>query len=200
MIAQSLRKMQFYSMKSNSPIKQIVTGIILIGLITGCQSPAEKAGNEEKKETVATTKATGDNLITFKVNGEQVSTTGWTISRFAWNTDAAHPWLNITSNMKTEKRTINVNLNGAVPGTYFLVEGGALKQQSHGSFFPNYIEDMGNNFSFSDGTFTITDIDTIHHRVNAEFRGVVKNIKGETLQITDGHIINGLLNTNVITY
>ena len=182
-------------------MKQLLAMLIATALLASCEQA--KNGKEEKQEGATTrvaAKATGDNVITFKVDGQPVTTTGWTISRFAWNTNPEHEWLNITSNMKIEKRTINVNLNGAVPGTYRIEEAGAGRQQSHGSFFPDYLENMTNSFSFSEGSFSLTEVDTLHHRVNATFNGIVKNLRGETMQITEGQIINGLLNTSVIRY
>jgi hypothetical protein len=182
-------------------MKQLLAVLVATVLLISCDQA--KTGKEEKQEgatTKAVTKATGDNVITFKVDGQPVTTTGWTISRFAWATNPEHEWLNITSNMKTEKRTINVNLNGVVPGTYRIEEAGAGSQQSHGSFFPDYLDNMTNSFSFSEGSFSLTEVDTVHCRVNATFNGIVKNLRGETMQITEGRIINGLLNTSIIRY
>ena len=141
---------------------------------------------------------TGSNLIRFKVNGEQVTTTGWTISRFTLSEDLSHEWLNVTSNMKADKRTINLNLAGSKPGTYLL--GGNATNKSHGSFFPDYLDDMGHSFSFSEGMFTITSIDTVRRLLNAKFSGTVKSLRGETMEINDGEIVNGTLNLNVIHY
>lgn len=177
---------------------QILAAVLLI---SSCNSSSSVNNNEtpvatnEKKQV----KEEGDNLITFKLNGETVKTSGWTISRFAFNTEPKHEWLNITSNMKVEKKTINLNLNGAVPGVYEL-GGSALKKQSHGSFYPDYLEDLSKSFSFSKGSFTITEIDTMKHTVNGNFSGIVTNIKGESLQISEGKLINGTLNWNVMRY
>jgi hypothetical protein len=176
-------------------MKQLLFIGIAVTMIIGCGP-----NNAGMKETGPNTKSTGDNIITFKINGQQVTTSAWTISRFAWNTSPVHEWLNITSNMKMEKRTINVNLNGAVPGVYELNETGAASEESHGSFFPNYLDDMTNSFSFSEGAFNLTEVDTVHHRVNGTFSGIAKNLKGETIQVTDGQIINGLLNSSIIRY
>lgn len=131
-------------------MKQLLAVLVATVLLVSCEQA--KTGKEEKQEGAATkvvTKATGDNVITFKVDGQPVTTTGWTISRFAWNTNPEHEWFNITSSMKVEKRTINVNLNGAVPGTYRIEEEGAGSQQSHGSFFPDYLDNMTNSFSLA---------------------------------------------------
>jgi hypothetical protein len=179
----------------------IITSVVIWGL-TGCSSNTSiiaENKNEPAKETVTKGKE-GNNLITFKINGTPVNTTGWTISRFTWDGNTGSEWLNITSNMHDEKRAINVNLNGALPGTYTFGEGSILKQQSHGSYYPDYIEDITNTYSFNSGSFIITAIDTVKRTVNGTFAGTVKNIRDETLEITDGKIENGILNTAVIKY
>ena len=55
------------------------------------------------------------NIISFKVNGEEVKTESWNIIRFQMGNKVQ---LNITSNMHIDKRTINVNLNGDKAGVY----------------------------------------------------------------------------------
>ena len=56
---------------------------------------------------------------------------------------------------------------------------------------------MGNHFSFQDGDFTIVSIDTTAGLLNATFHGTAKNMKGETVTITDGKVINGKLKSTV---
>ena len=48
--------------------------------------------------------------------------------------------MNITSDMHKEKRTINVNLNGAKPGTYNFDDKGVIMEKSHGSYHPDFSE------------------------------------------------------------
>ena len=108
-------------------------------------------------------------------------------------------WLNITSNMHDEPRTINVNLCGTSPGNYAIddVDPGA---RSHGAFFPDYIGDMTNGYAFIKAVFNITSIDTIKGIVNGKFSGTVRNMVGQTLEITDGRIVNGSLKAGVTRY
>lgn len=183
-------------------MKRIIIILLAGSLMAGCDPSAsiskEKKGKTPAMEASSVNKA--NNSINFKINGHQVNTTGWTISRFTNSSDPLYEWLNITTNMKADKRTVNVNLNGSVPGTYSFDENLPVLKKSHGSFYPDYLEDMGNSYSFSSGSFTIMTIDTIRHTVNAIFKGTVKNLKGETLEITEGVISDGLLNQDVIRY
>jgi len=137
-----------------------------------------------------------DNLIKFTVNGKQVITSGWTISRVKWSFDPSKEWLNITTDMHKEKRTIGVNLNGAVAAVYLLEEGGSFKKKSHGDYKPDYT-DFLNAYSFISGEFELTEVDTVRNIVNGSFYGTVINTKGETLNISDGKIINGRLKPGV---
>jgi hypothetical protein len=173
----------------------ILASVVIIAGSCQSSSPAKA----EETPVLVTNKSEGENLISFKVNGKLVNTSGWTISRFSFQSEPLQVWLNITSNMKQEPRTLNINLNGSVPGKYSL-GGSAMKKQSHASYYPNYIEDLSHSFSFSSGEFTITQVDTVKHLVNGYFSGIVKNLNGEQLEITDGKLINGALNRNVIRY
>jgi len=173
----------------------ILASVIIIA--GSCQSSSSAKADEIP--VPVTDKSEGENLISFKVNGKLVNTSGWTISRFSFQSEPLQLWLNITSNMKQEPRTLNFNLNGSVPGKYSL-GGSAMKKQSHASYYPNYLEDLSRSFSFSSGEFTLTQVDTVKHLVNGYFSGIVKNLNGEQLEITDGKLINGALNWNVIRY
>ena len=145
------------------------------------------------------TKSSGENIISFKANGQEVNTSGWVITRFSYHNNPQKIWLNITSNMKEDPHTINVNLNGSVPGEYPM-GGSLMKKNSHGSYFPDYLENLSDSYSFSSGSFTLTEVDTVRHIVNGHFSGTAKNLKGQVVQITDGKIINGTLNWNIIRY
>ena len=57
-----------------------------------------------------------------------------------------------------------------------------------------------NNFSFIDGSLTITDMDTVAGVVNGNYHGTAKNLRGEKLQISDGHIISASLKAGIISY
>ena len=124
-------------------------------------------------------------------------TNGWNISRFQWNNQSA-VWMNITSDMHKEKRTINVNLNGAKPGTYTFDDKGVIMEKSHGSYHPDFSDQL-NSYSFVSGSVVITDVDTVHQVVNGTFSGTVRNAKGEILNITDGKIVNGALKPGIIS-
>ena len=106
--------------------------------------------------------------------------------------------MNITSDMHKEKRTINVNLKGAKPGTYNFDDKGVIMEKSHGSYHPDF-GDALNSYSFVSGSFVITDVDTVHQIVNGTFSGTVKNTKGETLNISDGKIVKGALKPGIIS-
>jgi hypothetical protein len=158
-----------------------------------------KAGNAEHPEKKSTdaSSSTDENVISFKVNGDKVTTSGWNIRRFIW-TNQSTVWMNITTDMHKERRTINVNLNGAKPGTYNFDEAGVIMEKSHGSYHSDYSDPAG-SYSFVSGSFVITDVDTVHHILNGTFSGTVKNTRGETLNITDGKIINGALKPGIIS-
>jgi len=166
-------------------------------LVVSCNSNnTASTGNSEKNSADASS-STDNNSISFKVNGDEVKTSGWNISLFRWSNQPA-VWMNITSDMHKEKRTINVNLNGAKPGTYSFDDKGVIMEKSHGSYHPDFTETL-NAYSFVSGSFVITDVDTVHHVLNGTFSGTVKNTKGETLNITDGKIVNGALKPGIIS-
>src|SRR5215217_7788757 len=98
----------------------LVTAIVLSACGSNSNESAHVFPAKEAGET---------NLISFKVNGETVSTSGWNISRLTWK-DGDKQWLNITTNMHEDKRTIMANLDGAVPGTYVLAEDGGFRASS----------------------------------------------------------------------
>ncbi|RYY11714.1 MAG: hypothetical protein EOO04_34760 [Chitinophagaceae bacterium] len=182
-------------MQFNSFLAAVWLSVLTI--ITSCHqtAPATKTA-----QASVTGKSTGNNLISFKVNGQQVNSSGWTISRFSLSDAPSGQWLNITSNMHDEKRVINVNLSGTTPGDYVMGEPGSLNSHSYGSYFPDYLENLTNSYSFSSGAFHITDVDTVKRIVSGTFSGTVKNLKGESFEITEGRIENGTLNTGVIAY
>ncbi len=174
--------------------------IFLIWIITlaiNCNNnKTNTAESSEKKSAVASSPG-GENVISFKVNGDEIITSGWNIRRFTWS-NQSDVWMNITTDMHKEKRTINVNLNGEKPGTYNFDEGGVIMEKSHGSYHSDYSDPSG-SYSFVGGSFVITDVDTVHHIVNGTFSVTAKNTKGETLNITDGKIIKGALKAGIIS-
>jgi hypothetical protein len=147
----------------------------------------------------ASTKGAVENLITYKVNGKLVTTTGWNISRFKL-TNVSKESLNVTTNMHEEKRTLNINISGIEPGEYAAATDDKSDHNFYGSYFPDYLDDLSNNYTFQAGTFIITKIDTIKNILNANFSGTAKNIKGETIDISDGKIVTGKLTPGVTKY
>ena len=178
-------------------MKKIFPFCLIALLVVSCNSNnTASTGNSEKNSADASS-STDKNSISFKVNGDEVKTSGWNISLFRWSNQPV-VWMNITSDMHKEKRTIDVNLNGAKPGTYRFDDKGVIMEKSHGSYHPDFSETL-NAYSFVSGSFVITDVDTVHHVLNGTFSGTVKNTKGETLNITDGKIVNGALKQGIIS-
>ena len=108
-------------------------------------------------------------------------------------------WINITSDMHKEKRTIDVNLNGTKPGTYDLEEGGSLGGKSHGGYYPDFGDPSG-TYRFINGSFVITELDTVQNVLNGTFSGTAKNSKGEIVNITEGKIIRGALKPGITRF
>jgi hypothetical protein len=175
-----------------------ISFLCIIALIAvNCNN--NKTGNAEssEKKSAGASSSTDKNVISFKVNGDEVTTTGWNIRLFKWS-NQPDVWMNITTDMHKEKRTINVNLNGAKPGTYNFDDAGVIMEKSHGSYRSDY-NDLSGSYSIVSGSFVLTDVDTLHHIVNGTFSVTAKNAKGEILNITDGKIINGALKPGVIS-
>ena len=177
--------------------------LVAISFLTGCGSnysiPSEEhnaAANTDRKVN----QNENQNLLVFKVNGKEVRTTLWSVSRFVWKNNIVRTLMNITSNMHDDKRTINVNLDGTVPAVYPLAQEGAGNKRSYGSYYPDYLDDQINSYSFTSGAFELTEVDTVKNRVNGCFYGKVKNVKGDSLEITEGRIINGFLKVDITNY
>ena len=169
-------------------ILHVLLLLILIGLITSC--------NYDQPITVGIRNyIPTENLITFKVNGKEVKTHGWNISRFMGNGVS----LNVTSNMHEDKRTLMLNLNGWTPGKYSLQNNNANNTYSgYGHYKPDY-SNVLNAYNFQDGFFQIENIDTVKGLLNASFYGTVKQNE-EVLSITEGKIINGKLSPGIQLY
>jgi len=171
-------------------VKHRFRAITMSMIIFSSCSDITEGGNDQRSR-IENEKANGeskthDNTIIYKVNGEEVKTTGWNISRFRMGNKVQ---LNITSNMHIDKRTINVNLNGDKAGSYWLASDGSLAASFYGSYAPDY-RDLLTRYSFKEGEFAITQIDTVKGIVNGTFKGVVSNLQGKSFEITDGKIIN----------
>lgn len=160
-------------------------------ILSACNS-----SNAKETTGAATTKAGGNNIISFKADGTEIKTSGFNISRFRLKkTGELH--LSISSNMQEDVRTINANIGGTKPGIYEFKENDAY---TYGNYYPDFKKDLRNSFSFISGSFVITEIDTAKRIVNAHFSGTVRNGKGQEVKITDGKIENGLLISKVEEY
>ena len=174
-----------------------VYSCIIILLAVSCSNGNSGTAESSDKKSNPAPSSTRENVISFKVNDDEVKTSGWNSRLFKWS-NQSDVWMNITSDMHKEKRTINVNLNGSKPGTYNFEEGGVIMEKSHGSYHSDYSDPSG-SYSFVSGSVVITNVDTVHHIVNGTFSVTAKNTKGETLNITDGKIINGALKPGIIS-
>ncbi|GEM_PF-1082742 len=178
--------------------KLIFYGIASVILIS-CGGSEDNQDGQKSAPAAAQPKtekpAQGEVNITFTADGQTVNTAGWLVQRFLWNENTAVPWLNIVSNMHMDKRTINVNLNGSVPGTYNLQESGMLTN-SHGMYTPDYNKIM-DSYSFTSGSFIITEVDTIRGVISGTFSGTAKNSEDKIIEITDGQLKNVKLKSGV---
>jgi hypothetical protein len=162
--------------------------LMLIGIFTSCNY------NQPISVGIPNNSST-ENLITFKVNGKEVKTHGWNISRFMGNGVN----LNVTSNMHEDKRMLTLNLNGCTSGKYTLQNNIAGNTYSgYGHYKPDY-SDLRNAYSFQDGFFQIENIDTVKGLLNATFYGTVKQNE-EVFSITEGRITNGKLAAGIQLY
>lgn len=180
-------------------MKKITFFISLVFFITACNNSPESAEKKEndvsQKEKAPVSGTTGDNnIITFKVNGELVKSSGWNIAYT--NLIKGIQGINVTSNMHEEKRTINININGAIPGTYPFQKGTkaiSTAGVAYGSYKPDYMKNMLEFYQFESGSFIITTIDSAAGVLNATFSGRAVNKQGESVEITEGKVIKGKL-------
>jgi hypothetical protein len=136
-----------------------------------------------------------DNIISFTANGENVLSAGHNISRFKMD---GKTWINITSSMYKNSKTINMNIAADKIGTYFF-DVSSLKN-TNGSYYPDYMKKITNSYRFISGEVTITSIDTAKGMLNAIFKGTVQNAKKETIEIKNGKVINGKLKPGITTF
>jgi hypothetical protein len=172
---------------------------VMIGLsLATCNNatkPTSTAAGKTEPSKTENADATGDNnIISFKVNGSLVKTSGWNIAPFRIMDGVAG--INVTSNMHEDARTVMLNINGDTTGTYSLVHGiksATTRGIAYGSYHPDYLKEMKNNYQFESGEFVITSIDKTAHTLNGTFQGKAKNAKGEEVEITEGKVIKGKL-------
>ncbi len=166
----------------------VITISVLNIAVISCNSSKAKTINL----TTETTQQRSDNQVTFKVDGEQVKSSGWNISRFDMGRNTE---LNITTNMHEDKRTIMINIKADKVGRYSLNTAG----EAYGDYKPDY-QELLDSYSFKDGSITITAIDTVLNTLNATFEGTVKNRQGKSFRISDGTITNGRLTPGITKY
>ncbi len=176
-------------------IKKLICLCLVVSALMSCGNSSEQKEVKEKNETAGTTTNSGDdNIIKFSVNGADVNSKGHNISRFSMG---GKVWLNITSSMHIDGRTVNMNIERAEPGTYSF--GGGIKT-SHGGYYPSYLKEITNAYDFISGVVMITSVDTINNLVNATFSGFVQNDKNEKLEIKNGQVINGKLTKGITKF
>jgi hypothetical protein len=178
-------------------LRILAAALLLLAACNNKKPDAEKKTGSENKPTDQ--ESFFKNIITFKVDGESVTSSGWNISRFNFGSGAGTS-LNVTSNMHEQPKTININVNGDKPGVYpFQLDLGTVKKAgiAYGSYNPDYMKEVGNHFSFKDGEFEIISIDTAAGLVNAKFHGTARNMKGQSVTITDGQVIDGKLKPGI---
>ena len=169
--------------------------LVATALLISC-GQNDKTASDKKKNTTGT-RSSGNNTITFKVNGEPVSTEGWVVQRFVWDDKTPNTWITITSNMHQEKRTITVNLAGGAPGIYNFSANPFNISDSHGSYFPDFSKPL-ESYQFTNGGFQILVVDTVNGIVSGTFSGTVKDVNGNEMAISDGKLINVKLKAGVI--
>jgi hypothetical protein len=176
-------------------MKKILSLFVVGFLLLSCGN--NSVSNEKSTDNNAdNTSSSGKGTISFKVDDDQVSSEGWVVQRFVWDDQTPGVWINITSNMHKDKRTINVNLKGGTNGKYTFTEG-AIMESSHGSYFPDFSSPMI-NYLFESGEFNITEVDTVNNVLSGTFSGTVKSIQGTTLTISDGKIVNAKLTPGIV--
>jgi hypothetical protein len=169
----------FFCACSDSPRSNNATGTINEN--TGAKGAT---GNSGQWET---------NVISFKINGQLVKTSGWNISTYRLGKSEG---VNITSNMHEDARTVVININGLTSGTYnftYGIKNITAPGVAYGSYRADYLKDMLNSYHFESGQFTITAIDTVNGILNGSFSGKAKNSNGIEVDITEGKVMNGKL-------
>jgi hypothetical protein len=112
--------------------------------ISSCNNTSARETGAEQ-EVAPIKEITNDNVISYKVNGELVKTSGWNISRFQLINDSKQS-LNLTTNMHEEKRTLNININGTA--REYIIPTDKSGQNFYGSYFPDYMNDLSNSYTF----------------------------------------------------
>src|SRR5687767_14650910 len=160
--------------------KLFIAGMAASLLLLACNNDNttttdKKTDSTETKEVKKNTPS--ENLMSFKVNGEDVTTTAWNISEFDPGNGAGMS-LNITSNMHEQPKTVDFNINGNKAGSYALGSGVEFMKspgKAYGNYRRDYKNDMMNPYSFESGEFMIESIDLTKRTLNASFYGTATN-------------------------
>lgn len=187
--------------------KKIFKPLVFLALIfAACNNNKESSG--DKKETIAKDSAknntvSAENLISFKVNKELVVSPIFNILRFDFHNGLGTSLnLSITTS-NDQHKTITFNVNGVKPGSYPLGSNSKTTKTSgvaYGSYSPDFQKVDQSQYNFTKGEFVITSIDTTAGLLNATFHGTAKTIKGDSVLITEGNVINGKLNPGITKF
>lgn len=181
---------RYFSCMTHSKVFFVAAISSVVLAVGSCASSKSRDASADGLTTTGEANAAqSNNAITFKADGVEVRTTGHNIARTKMG---GKLFLNITTSMHTDERTINVNLAGIAPGKYPLVENGTGLQLSGGLYFPKY-STPGDSYTFTSGSFDITQVDTIANILEGTFSGTARNAEGKTVSITDGRITAGSL-------
>lgn len=192
----------------------LTSGLVFLVLVSAScnnnkEPSVEKKDSKVEKQTDSTN-VPAENLISFKVNKQLVVSPIFNILRFDFGTGQGTS-LNLSiSNSADQPKIINFNINGDKPGHYplkSLSKTTKTKGSAYGNYSPNYRQTSVDynkpsieQFSFVNGEFVITSIDTTAGVMNATFYGTAKNTKGDSVLITDGNVINGKLNPGITKF
>lgn len=154
--------------------QKILSLVVFVSILSAC---GKKSNNEPSTNP--------NSFVRFKVNGVLVETSAWNASY--GNLVGSMLTCNITSNMHQNEKTININVNATQVGEYDLLLTGATNSpnKAYGLYYPKYSNTF-DTYSFKNGKFTITEIDTVQKVYAGKFYGAVVNDSGAELQITDG--------------
>jgi hypothetical protein len=132
----------------------------------------------------------GSGSVTFKVNGETVSTDVWNFAKFTSEGD-----YNFTTNMHKDKRTILLNLSAPQAGVPIVL--GPPGSGSYGSFFKKFGE-YSTTCTVESGTVTLTLFDPIAGMAGGTFSLKARSAEGKVFEITDGVFKDGKIGKDQI--
>lgn len=156
--------------------QKVFSLVLFVAIFFAC---GKKSSNDPNITT------TPDSFVRFKVNGVLVETSAWNASY--GNLVSTFLTCNITSNMHQNEKTVNINVNAIQPNEYEFALGSGATQpnKAYGGYYPKYSNTF-DYYSFKNGKFSITEIDTVGKIYAGKFYGTVVNDSGVELQITEG--------------